>query len=167
MATGRTLGHADKDREPVESVPAGLPVGAGVSGPVGHAPVQEGGTARGLGDLEAGAEGRGITNKGPHITVDPTTEDRYWRHHFHERPYVHADRGYDHYQPAYRMGWEAHEKHAGRDWKEVQPLLEEEWKNNPVTATSQIAWNDAKLAAEDAWNRLVERRPGLEPRMPR
>jgi hypothetical protein len=83
--------------------------------------------------------------------------DAHWRESFHTRPYVHADRGYEYYQPAYRYGTVAATRHAGRQWNDVEGDLERGW--NEARGESKSAWHEVKDAVRDAWDR-VRGRPG-------
>lgn len=81
-----------------------------------------------------------------------TEHDAHWSRHFQSRPYAQADRGYDHYRPAYRYGHDAAHRHAGRDWHDVEPELERGW-DTARGSTSHSTWHEAKDAARDAWDR--------------
>jgi hypothetical protein len=77
--------------------------------------------------------------------------DAHFREQYASRPYARADRGYEHYQPAYRYGYDSAGRHSGREWHEVEGDLEQGWHS--THGTSQSAWHDVKDAARDAWNR--------------
>ncbi|HEU4564608.1 MAG TPA: hypothetical protein VFS05_08165 [Gemmatimonadaceae bacterium] len=158
------MGRDDQSREPIYNAPAGTPVGAGV-GPLGEGPSEPGDLPR-EDPLEAASrEGKlaagGVANAPP-----DDAEDAFWREEYARRPYATADRGWEHYRPAYRLGREAARRHRGRDWPEVEPLLEREWKENAAASTSRIAWHEARLAVRDAWDRELARYPGEETRAP-
>ena len=78
--------------------------------------------------------------------------DEYHRQHYPNRPYASADRGYEHYQPAYRYGHDAARQHAGHEWHEVEHDLAHGWDR--ARGASTTAWDDVKHAARDAWDRV-------------
>ncbi len=77
----------------------------------------------------------------------------HWQSNFHARPYAQADRGYAHYQPAYRYGHDAAHRHHGREWDEVESDLERDW-HATHGSSSGSTWQDMKHAARDAWDRV-------------
>jgi len=76
----------------------------------------------------------------------------HWRQHFSARPYVQADRGYEHYEPAYRYGTVAARRHAGRAWSDVESDLERGWDR--ARGASKSTWVEMKDAVRDAWDRV-------------
>jgi len=82
-------------------------------------------------------------------------EDRYWSQNFRSRPYATADRGYEHYQPAYRYGWESARMHRGRRWEEVEPELRTGWERYEHRGSSRSTWEEIKDSVRDAWNRAT------------
>ena len=87
--------------------------------------------------------------------ADWDSEDSYWRSNWSTRPYAAADRGYEHYQPAYRYGYETGSQHRGRQWDEVEPELRSGWDRYEGRGTS--AWENVKDAVRDAWHRVTSR----------
>jgi hypothetical protein len=130
--TGRPA--ADANRDPITGEPVAHPVGTG------------------LGAAAGGAAAGGLAGKGIAESFDPMAEDAYWRQAYASRPYHGGTTTYDEYQPAYRYGWEARARHAGRSWDEVERDLERGW--NSAKANSRLAWDRAKHAARDAWDRI-------------
>ena len=92
----------------------------------------------------SGIEAGRTTSAGGGGLGDWNTEERWWRDSWSTRPYVHADRGYDYYAPAYRYGTESAHQHRGRGWDKVK-------------AQSQARWEDVKDAVRDAWDRVTNR----------
>jgi hypothetical protein len=119
----------------------GAAIGAVVGGPIGFA---LGGTVGAVAGALAGHE---VAE-----TVNPTTEDSYWRDNYSTRPYFHADRDYSVYQPAYRYGWEARDNLKDRKWDDVESELDAGWMQR--RGASMLEWDEARPAAMDAWNRL-------------
>lgn len=152
-------GDRDANRDPISQEPGSHPVGTGlgaaggaaagaviggaVGGPVGAA---IGGT---IGAIGGGAGGHAAGE-----AVNPTAEDAYWRENWHSRPYVERARGYDYYQPAYRFGWEARDRYRDRDWNEVEQSLATDWDRHREQSRADLRWDEARLAARDAWRRI-------------
>ena len=80
------------------------------------------------------------------------TDQDHWRQRFSGRPYVQADRGYEHYEPAYRYGTQAARVHAGREWNDVEGDLERGW--DKARGASKSTWAEMKDAVRDAWDRV-------------
>ena len=95
---------------------AGAAIGTAVGGPVG------GVVGIAVGAVTGGIAGRAVAQK-----VNPTVEDAYWRENWSKRPYADQKLGYEHYQPAYRYGWESRMMHGEREWEQVEPDLEKSW----------------------------------------
>ena len=85
------------------------------------------------------------------------TDQEHWRQHYSSRPYAQADRGHEHYEPAYRYDTVAAHRHTGREWHEVERDLERDWASGHGTA-HQSAWGDARHAVRDAWDRARSKR---------
>lgn len=155
----------DANRDPITKEPGSHPVGTGLGaaggaaagaaiggalgGPVGAA---IGGT---IGAIGGGAGGHAAGEK-----VNPTVEDEYWRTNWRNRPYVDQSRGYEAYQPAYRFGWEARDRYQDREWTEVERNLASEWDRDRERSRADLKWDEARLAARDAWHRLERKLPG-------
>ncbi|HEU4628299.1 MAG TPA: hypothetical protein VFS08_01090 [Gemmatimonadaceae bacterium] len=135
----------------VSGLAAGAAIGAAAGGPVGAVIGAAAGALAGVGAA------RGIE-----ALVNPEEEDAYWAEHYPTRPYAAADRGYEHYRPAYRYGWEARTRHhdSGRSYDEVEPELERDWERH--RGTSSLGWHDARHAARDAWHRIERRMRGRD-----
>ena len=82
-------------------------------------------------------------------------EESYWRDSWSTRPYVTGDRGYDYYRPGYRYGFEAANRHRGRQWDEVEGELRTGWDR--YEHRGQSTWEHVKDAARDAWDRATKR----------
>jgi hypothetical protein len=91
--------------------------------------------------------------------VNPTEEDAYWRENYKTRPYAtEGNRDYEHYQPAYKYGWESKERYADKTWNQAENDLERGW--DKAKGASQQTWNEAKHATRDAWHRVEGALPG-------
>ena len=123
----------------------GALVGAAGGGPIGAA------VGAAVGGIVGGLAGKEVGEQ-----IDPTSEDAYWREHYRERDYVEPNAAYDTYQGAYRYGWETRDRYAGRTFEDVEPELGRNWSH----AKSQLAWDKAKRATRDAWERIDRSRTG-------
>jgi hypothetical protein len=119
-------------------------------------------TRNSVADMAAGNRGINMGTTGSMHDTDRASDDlwgqddAHWREHHATRPYVQADRGYEHYQPAYRYGHSAAHQHAGRDWDHVSGDLERGWDG--ARGDSKATWHEAKDAVRDAWDRVRGRR---------
>ena len=119
-------------------------------------------TKNSVADMAAGNPGINMGTTGSMRETDRasddlwTQEDAHWRANFASRPYAAADRGYEHYQSAYRYGHGSAIRHQGREWTEVERDLEQGWDSARGNSTS--SWHEAKDAARDAWDRTRGRR---------
>ncbi len=99
-----------------------------------------------------------------------TEDEKYWSEHWQDRPYVRADRSWDDYLAAFRMGWESHEKYSGRDFSQIEDELKREWDQN--RGGSKLSWDEARNACCDAWGRCAQpcdqadTQPGAPPMPP-
>jgi hypothetical protein len=85
-------------------------------------------------------------------------EDTYWRENYRTRPYASsAGQEYDFYQPGYRYGYEAANRHQNRNWDEVEADLSRDW--NTYEHRGNTTWEQIKDAARDAWDRITGKRP--------
>jgi hypothetical protein len=125
---------------------AGAAIGAAVGGPVGAV---VGGAI--------GAVAGGYAGKGAAESVNPTEEDAYWQRQHKSRPYVRKDVGYEHYQPAYRYGWEtaSHPTYVNRNFEAAEPELERGWTS--YRGPSTTPWQDVREATRDAYERTRNR----------
>lgn len=145
------------NRDPISGTPGSHPVGVGVGGTGGAAAGALVGAlfgpigmliGGGIGAIAGAAAGKGVAER-----MDPTGETEYWRNEHSSRPYVNKDYSYeDDYQPAYLYGTEARSQHAGREWDDsLEADLKQGWET--TKGKSRLAWEDAKDAVRDAWDR--------------
>lgn len=121
--------------------------GGAIAGPVGAA----------VGAVVGGVLG-GLAGKEVGEQIDPTAEDAYWRENYRNRSYVEPGTEYEAYQPAYRYGWEARSRHAGRRFDEVESEMQRGWSQ--TKSASRLGWEKAKHAARDAWDHVERALPG-------
>lgn len=122
------------------AVAAGAAMGS-VVGPVGTA------VGAAIGAVAGGLIGKGVAEG-----VNPTDERDYWQKNYTGRPYVKPGTAYDEYAPAYQYGWEAQQKHAGKEFNEVESDLARGW--DKAKGKSALAWEHAKHATRDSWERV-------------
>lgn len=126
---------------------------ASVAGPIGTALGGAVGTA--IGAIAGGLAGKGIAE-----SINPTSENAYWRDNYLSRPYVDEDASYDEYQAAYQYGWEARAQHPDQTWDAAEPDLRARWEKNPHAG---LAWDKARHAIRDAWERVSRISPPRNP----
>lgn len=158
------LEHEIHNADPVTGEPGAHPVGTGVGAATGGTvgAVIGGAVGGPLGAMVGAAVGGvagGLAGKGISESVNPTEEDAFWRDHYSTRPYA-SGRSYDQLQPAYRYGWEARTRYEDRNWNDVEGDLERDWTQRH--GSSGLAWNDARYATRDAWDRITDRFGGSE-----
>jgi hypothetical protein len=153
----------DANRDPLSGEPGSHPVGTGLGAAVTGAAAGVAGGALGgpvgaMAGAAIGAVAGGYAGKAIEEELDPTAEDAYWREHYRDRPYVDRGADYEAYRPAYQYGWESRARHAGRRFEEVEPELERGWGERHTH--SPLAWEKAKHATRDAWDRVERAIPG-------
>lgn len=149
----------DANRDPISGQPGAHPVGTGIGAAgIGAVGAVVGGVIGGpVGAVVGSAVGAvagGLVGKSAAESVDPTVEDEYWRNNYASRPYVEPGRTYDDYQSAYRTGYEGYGRHAetGRRFDEAEPDLRNDYESRHGGAG--LAWDKAKHAARDAWDKV-------------
>ena len=86
--------------------------------------------------------------------VMDTFEDNWWRDNYAGLEGLQADRGYDHYQPAFRYGWQSYDAHRGKTWNDVEPHLASGW--DAYRGDTNAKWDDAKRAVRHAFERAAK-----------
>ena len=79
-------------------------------------------------------------------------EETFWRGSYEREPYFQKDMTWDDYEPAYRFGYDWHERHRGRRFEDVESDMASGWEK--VKAKSRLKWEHAKAAARAAWDRM-------------
>lgn len=79
-------------------------------------------------------------------------EDAYWKTNFSKQKYVDADVPYSNYQAAYRTGYEGWSKYPGKKYEEVEADLRRNYEQGK--GNGGLAWDKARPATRDAWNRV-------------
>jgi hypothetical protein len=166
MAHKKTHTHdkeADRNPDPITGAPGAHPVGVGVGAAVGGAAAgaAAGSVAGPVGTVVGAAVGAvagGYAGKAAAESIDPTTEDAYWRENYTSQPYYESGTAYDEYAPAYRYGWESRQRFHDRRFEDVERDLESGWSK--ARGKSRLGWEKAKLATRDAWHRVERAIPG-------
>ena len=152
----------DTNPDPITGAPGAHPVGTGVGATGGAAAGAAIGAIAGpVGaavGLVAGAIAGGLAGKGIAEKMDPTVEDAYWKSNYSKQKYVDRNASYDSYQPAYRTGYEGRNQYPGKKYDEVEADLQRNYEKSKGNST--LAWDKAKHATRDAWNRVERAVPG-------
>jgi hypothetical protein len=156
--TAKELEAERANRDPITGTPGAHPVGVGVGAGTGAAAGAAAGAVVGgpIGAAVGGAIGAvagGLAGKGAAESIDPTIEDAYWRQNYPTRSYYVEGVLFEEYQPAYRYGYQAAQKHKGKTWEETEADLELDWYR--AKDKSSLTWDKAKHAVKDAWDRMV------------
>ena len=147
------------NRDPITGAPGAHPVGTGIGAAAGGmaAGAAAGSVAGPVGTVAGAAVGAivgGLAGKGIAEKIDPTIENAYWRENYVGRPYISKAYSYDDYGPAYMYGVDNYARYHGRTFDEVEPELGRDWQR--AKGKSRLAWDDAKFAVKDSWQRLSD-----------
>lgn len=158
-----TVVAKDLNADPITGAPGSHPVGTGVGAAGGAlAGAAAGGVVGGpvgaVVGATIGAVAGGLAGHGVGEAVNPTVENAYWEGNYKTRDYVDQARPYADYQDAYRYGWESRTAYPGRQWDDVETDLAKGWPS--TERNSSLAWEQAKGATRDAWNRVERVLPG-------
>ncbi len=151
--------HDPLNRDPITGEPGSHPLETGAGTAAGAAAGAAVGSLGGPVGAVAGAVVGGIGGAAAsHAigeTLDPTIEDSYWRASYSSRPYYRPGEPYEDYRHAYRMGWESYESHGrtGKSFDDIEASIARQWAL--VEHKGGLAWERAKLAIKDAWDRVA------------
>ncbi|MBK7405687.1 MAG: hypothetical protein IPJ41_13975 [Phycisphaerales bacterium] len=136
--------------------PIGVSLGAvGAGAAAGAAGGAIGGPIGAVAGAAVGAVVGGVVGSATAEALDPTIETKYWKETYGTRPYADKKLGFDHYEPAYRYGWESFGRHgggSGHTFASVESDLRRGWEK--AKGKSDLAWDKARLATKDAWDRV-------------
>jgi hypothetical protein len=146
------------NRDPITGTPGAHPVGTGLGAAAGGmaAGAAAGSVAGPVGTVAGAAVGAvvgGLAGKGIAEKIDPTTEEAYWRENYTSRPYA-KGATFDDYGPAYMYGVDNYPKYRGKTFDEVEGELGRDWQR--AKGKSTLAWDNAKHATKDSWQRLSD-----------
>ncbi|HEX6631930.1 MAG TPA: hypothetical protein VF048_12605 [Gemmatimonadaceae bacterium] len=77
--------------------------------------------------------------------------DEWFRSEMQAMAELQADRGYEHYEPAFRHGWDAAGRYRGRGWADVEPEVEREWRGQHADRD----WPEYRGAIRQAFERAM------------
>ena len=149
----------DANRDAISGEPGAHPVGTGV-GAASAGTVATvvgavvGGPVGGVVGAVVGSVIGGLAGKSTAESINPTFEDNHWRENFSSRSYVDPSLKYEDYQPAYRVGYEGYDHYAntGHSYDDIEPKLKRDYEKQDTTG---MAWEKAKHAVRDAWERAA------------
>lgn len=141
------------NRDPISGEPGMQAIGTGVGAALGGAAA---GAAMGLvagpaGALIGATVGAVIGADAGHAVgekINPT-QLVWWEENYASRPYVIAGMDFTHYEPAYRSGIDAARARNGKEFADLAASIENNW--NLSRGDSQMEWNEARPAVEDAF----------------
>ncbi|MEO6871230.1 MAG: hypothetical protein ABI233_03305 [Chthoniobacterales bacterium] len=147
----------NENRDPLTGEPGSHPVGTGLGttggavagGAIGAAAGGPVGAIAGaiIGGVAGAYGGRGVAE-----AVNPTVEEQYWRENHSAQSYATDPYDYEHYAPAYRVGYEAIGKYPGKSFDEIDDDLALDYeKHQPGSA---LPWDQARPASKAAWDKL-------------
>lgn len=128
---------------------AGAAIGAAVGGPVGAV------VGGAIGAVAGGMTGHGIAE----ATDSDSDEanEQYWQEQHRTQSYATADNdNYTSYAPAYQYGTSAARSYDNRNFQDVEPELRSNWEREH--ANSNLDWESARPAVENAFNRTIQLR---------
>ena len=148
--------NRDMNRDPITGTPGSHPVGVGVGGVGGAAAGAAVGSLFGpIGTVIGGAVGAiagGGAGKAVAERLDPTGEAEYWQAEYSNRPYYNKEYTYQDYAPAYEYGDRVRAEQGARAWDDsLESDVRQGWE--ATKANSRLAWEDAKDAVRDAFDR--------------
>lgn len=86
----------------------------------------------------------------------------WWEENYKTRPYIKPGQNYSTYEPAYRSGIEAASASNGRAFNELEPDMKNDW--HVKRGDSQLEWDQARPAAEDAFVKYTTYKPESDKR---
>lgn len=145
--------------DPITKEPGSHPVGTGVGAAVGGAGVgaaagMVAGPAGALVGAVVGAVAGGYGGKAAAEAINPTAEEAYWRENYHRESYYEADRPFDDYAPAYRLGVTGRTGYSG-SFDDYEGQLADGW--DAKRGSSTLSWPQARGATRAAWDRVDSR----------
>jgi len=95
-------------------------------------------------------------------SVMETYDTNWWRDNYSELDGLQRDRGYSHYEPALRYGWESASRFRGRSFDDVETDLERDWATQGDQPQRQGAWGDYRHAVRHAFDRAMHQFEGTK-----
>jgi hypothetical protein len=91
--------------------------------------------------------------------IDAEAEHAYWREAHTREPYYTQGTDFEHYAPAYRVGYLGRVKYDGRAYEEIEDELAADYAQD--RGDGKFTWEDARSAARAAWDRADRRIRGV------
>ena len=85
--------------------------------------------------------------------ADPAEEEAYWRENHAKQPYADKNRPYEHYAPAYRIGYEAALEHPGEKFEEIEDDIALNYER--ARPEDALPWDHVRPAVKAAWDKLA------------
>ncbi|WGT62469.1 ferritin-like domain-containing protein [Variovorax paradoxus] len=146
--------RSDMNLDPITGEPGSHPVGTGAGATggalAGAAVGAIGGPAGAVAGMLVGAVAGGMGGKAVAERINPTAEHSHWKSAYTREPYYEPGLSYEHYAPAYELGW-SRRATVDDDFAAVEPSLAQEWETR--RGTSSLAWEQARPASHAAWER--------------
>ena len=99
-----------------------------------------------------GGGGGGGAGSSAAESVNPTSEEMFWRETYVREPYYVKGMAYEYYAPAFRAGWEGRVRNDGRSFAEAEPDLKAGY--NLTKSELDPDWQEIRPAACAAWDRV-------------
>ena len=146
-----------RNEDPLSGEAGAHPIGTGVGAALGGAATGAiAGTVAGpIGTVVGAVVGSvagGLAGKAVAEGYDPTIEAAYWQDEYRNRPYYNDEYSYDHYEPAYRAGWESYDSTSKSTWKDREETARQRWEDEGGPA--HMTWEEARQASQDAYSRV-------------
>lgn len=96
----------------------------------------------------------GSGSVGPHgVNGSPVTtySDEWFRDDMQAVDGLQADRGYEHYEPGFRHGWESAGRYRGRGWSDAENDVERDWRSQHADRD----WHEYRGAIRHAFERAM------------
>lgn len=77
----------------------------------------------------------------------------YWRQQYGNEPYYDAKQPFEAFEPAYSLGAQAREQHAGKDFDAVEAQLRKQYEAAAGASGKALDWQQARPAVRAAWDR--------------
>ena len=156
--------QAFRNEDPITGEVGAHPIGTGVGAAVGGAAIGAvagslGGPIGTIAGTIVGGIAGAMTGKAVAEGANPTIEEAFWRDAYPTRPYYRKEFAFEHFEPAYRFGWENYNGTV-RSWEAREPDLKKKWSENrweDEGGALRLTWDEARLAAKDAYERLAAR----------
>ncbi|NDE91222.1 MAG: hypothetical protein EB059_08850 [Alphaproteobacteria bacterium] len=96
-------------------------------------------------------------------TISWSSQSTYWQNNYSKRPYYNGTNSYVTYEPAYKYGIDLYNRNQGKPYNELdQSQLGKGWEQSH--GSSNLNWNEAQAATQDAYNRIYNNNHNDHPR---